>query len=1107
MKIIHHRIGKQIMNKKLLLSAVVLFWLIAGTQAAEPLILETWVSGEQKASVTVSVPLNLSDFGGSENILGVKVKVGEQDLPSQYDPDSNSLTVSISPQVAGLADEILVWPLVKENEAAFIAKDAVTVSEKDGVIIVRNGKFEVCHDAKKMGGLPSSIQLHGGQVWDQFRMGDRLFQKDPKPLVCFLMHDKSPRIKILKRGPYQVVIRVDARYLDAQGIAPASKPRASYLFTYNRSSLVKIHAEIQQDSAVFWNEQHVVELGFSNREFAQWLTSRESDFAPLLHQAKAGKPQSKWAAFLSKNGGVIALQSPQRVLLFDGEGTIDHYLHGPWRAWTGLSDSVDLTLALIPSEKVKPVADLSKEIIGVMEQPKIQVKAWLTTAEIKSFQEIKNLPSDQAHFSWLLDHRPDLFSSLAARRETVNKILKHSPGIISSSKTFDVPGLTVISDDKQSIAIQQTAEGIGIVNVLATKAGVGFLMPDVSPIWTLEFRFPGDVKNIKKRNFDSLRAWDSVKVEATEKGLSLVWEGIKDWPGKKIRVLGTLSLKNGRSEWDLKVENGSEFILHEVVFPQWELADLATEKGKYSYLMMPQASGVLVKDPVEAGIGIRLAYPSNVASMQCFAYYSDRAALYLASHDARGTLKITEANSHPESNSVTLRTRVPVVGNSVPGNDWQSPAPAVLQVYEGDWFDAAQIYKKWVKAEARWWPREDKKTPKWFREISAWGLTSGNADYVVPRMKKFAKYLEVPTALHWYNWHQHPFDDNYPDYFPAKPGTTEGVKEMQAAGIRVTPYINGLIWDESRDDFKSHAFTAATKKLDGEIYTSAFASEVEFALMCPTTDIWRDKMSEVVGRLTGKEFGFDGVYLDQIAATTPVQCYDASHGHPLGGGHWWHEEGYWPLLEKVRAIAKKNRPDVVLTTEANAETYVKHADGLLSWHFQQDGQVPLFAAVYGGKVQIFGRAYREKSWKGLAMRAHTAQALVFGEQLGWIPPAVVDDPVAGPYLKQLAKLRYELTDYLADGEMLRPPALIGEIPDVTTTWPWYSGDGKVTLKGVQTGAWQAKDGRIVLLFANILDEAVGFSVDYNTEKGKAAGLNKKLYLNAREAKAFELTAP
>lgn len=41
----------------------------------------------------------------------------------------------------------------------------------------------------------------------------------------------------------------------------------------------------------------------------------------------------------------------------------------------------------------------------------------------------------------------------------------------------------------------------------------------------------------------------------------------------------------------------------------------------------------------------------------------------------------------------------------------------------------------------------------------------------------------------------------------------------------------------------------------------------------------------------------DGVYIDQIGAmaSAPKYCYDRSHNHPVGGGHYWYQ-GYSKML-------------------------------------------------------------------------------------------------------------------------------------------------------------------------------------------------------------------
>jgi hypothetical protein len=216
------------------------------------------------------------------------------------------------------------------------------------------------------------------------------------------------------------------------------------------------------------------------------------------------------------------------------------------------------------------------------------------------------------------------------------------------------------------------------------------------------------------------------------------------------------------------------------------------------------------------------------------------------------------------------------------------------------------------------------------------------------------------------------------------------------------------------------------------------------------------------------ECGVKGVYIDQVAAATPVLCFDATHGHPLGGGHWWNE-GYWTLMDSLRAAMPK---DHMLTTECNAEPFVKGFDGYLTWHWQYDDQVPAFPAVYGGAIQMFGRAYREGETKDLALRMKAGQQLVYGEQIGWFHPNVIKDEANAAYLHQVVGLRWRLRRYFFAGEMARPPKLQGEIPQVRADWEWTP-NWWVQNDAVLAGAWRLPaENRAVVLLTNTSDKPV-----------------------------------
>ncbi len=422
----------------------------------------------------------------------------------------------------------------------------------------------------------------------------------------------------------------------------------------------------------------------------------------------------------------------------------------------------------------------------------------------------------------------------------------------------------------------------------------------------------------------------------------------------------------------------------------------------------------------------------------------------------------------------------------VHGNGFEQAGETVLELFDGDWYDAARIHRAWAASSAPWWPdagRPD--TPQWFKDTAIWAQTGGSAEECVDRVKRMAEYMGVPIALHWYNWHEIPFDVEYPHYFPTKPGMAEGVRELQEAGVRVMPYINGRLWDTALEDFATAGRAAATKNRDGEPYIEEYGSGAKLAPMCPTQELWSDMVRELVLRLCGDEVGVDGVYIDQIAAAGPRECFDASHGHPVGGGDWWTGTGYWPLLRRLRAELRELSPDKMITTECNAEPYANLFDGYLTWHFQYRDQVPLTAAVYGGRIQLFGRAYSGDDAQ--SFRSKGAQSLVWGEQLGWMDPSIIEHPDNGPYFRRLARMRYALRDFLANGEMEHPPVLSGDVPEVTSVGRW-SGEWPGTVAAVQRGAWRAPDGKVAVLFANTLLEPVTATWEVASERYTVAGV-------------------
>ncbi len=656
----------------------------------------------------------------------------------------------------------------------------------------------------------------------------------------------------------------------------------------------------------------------------------------------------------------------------------------------------------------------------------------------------------------------------------------------------DGEALTRLVAGDLALTLRGSAQGIVLDRLLDARSGQDLLATNPLPLFSVTLH---PIGSTNEPTLTADRGWRECTVRRRGSRLELRWSQPVDeaLAGCSVTVVATPGADAIR--WTLRVDNSStNASVWRVVFPQIALADWGTNAAVF----FPRGPGEVQRGVWARAFNYHGDYPGGWCSMQFLAAYrggENPPGLYVGTHDPWGCPKDLTVRSDPAARTVRLSFDHPAPNMGIAGNDFTLEGQAVWRLLRGDWLDAARIYRDWAHREARWWPRLNRDgradTPRWMRELNAWAMTGGAPGECVPAVKQFRQFLGLPVGFHWYNWHAIPFDNDYPHYFPAKEGFAAGVAELRSAGVFVMPYINGRLWDShdrGAEDFEfgKLALRAVTMQADGSPYLETYGSKetngqpVRLGVMCPATPLWQNTVSNVVLRLL-RECGTSAVYIDQVAAASPKLCFDPSHGHPLGGGHWWNE-GYWRMLEGIRRVKP---PNTMLTTECNGEPFIRWFDGYLTWHWQYDGQVPAFPAVYGGTIQMFGRAYRGGDTKDLALRMKAGQQLVFGEQPGWLDPAMIREPANAQFFSQVVHLRARLSRYWSAGEMARPPQLLGAVPTVRADWQW-SGPWWVTTDAVLTGAWQLpKEKRLVLLFVNVSDESVPVQVRFH---GTAYGL-------------------
>jgi len=938
----------------------------------------------------------------------------------------------------------------------------------DGVVATNS--FRTGHNSAKMGGLPGRFDfVESGKVFESFRWNDRVY--DPETGSFNLSNDPQPVIQRVSTGPLATVVRVRSRYMQSGGKHPDSMPKATYDWIYlNDLPLIRVTATASQQPNKPWNEAHFLELNFPGDDFPEWAGGE-----PLGQGEFTGKTRSyhfnQWGALVDGSDAIAMLDCGQ-ALFYDHRG--GSYLHADgsraWQAWPEPTRRWSAWLWIGTADNV--VEAIRSVATGLPSKASVKVAVASVDAKIAAAKRrwLQQKPPDRQRTWWHAAGAAQLADS-GRFRQAIEA---------TQGKTPD--DWTVLNAGNLGMILEQGDGGIRLLSLFDTSADCQLSSPRSEPLFEFTLR---DVQTKEEVRLTADTGWREVRVVPGEanRGVELRWKMPMDkrFGALEVTAQALADTATNSIAWKLSVAGVSDqWSLWRVVFPNVAVKEFGSE----STLFLPRAAGQLEKDAWRRALNSSGRYPSGWTTMQYMAAYAEDGStgLYYGVHDPFGSTKEIRVRSRPDERKVVLSFEHPVSQMGRPGNRFELCGQAVWQHMAGDWFDAAVIYRRWVRQHATWYPRltEDGRadTPEWMRELSVWGLGGGNPKSGLPVLQKFAEQIGLPVGFHWYNWHQIPFDNDYPHYFPADEGFADAVKLLQSKNIYIMPYINGRLWD-TRDkgsedfEFSELARPAATKDEQGKPYTEVYGSKetdgskVELAAMCPSTELWQEKVCEIVLRLMN-ECDVRGVYIDQIAAAQPRLCFDASHGHPIGGGHWW-TESYWKMLDTIRREMPDGR---MLTTECNAEPYVKWFDGYLTWHWQYDGQVPAFPAVYGGSVQMFGRAYRGGPTKDLALRMKAGQQLVYGEQIGWIGPEVVNEKEAFAFLRQIVHLRWRLRRYFNAGQMARPPRLGGQIPKVTADWQWH-GVWPVTTPAAMSSAWQLpSENRTVLLMVNVGDKPI-----------------------------------
>lgn len=1069
----------------------------------------------------------------AENILGVQAVLDGKEVLSQYS-ERKLLLLQFDPQsVAASQKRVLkvrVTPVLREHSEAENTKiNGKSDGNSDGnsVLEIETPRFRVTQRTDAAGGLPSRFEFRkSGRVLETHVWHDRIVDLEKEePRTAFydswrLAQDRNPVLEIVSDGPVCTQVRLKAVY-SREGQTPPNRPEAVYDWFYfkNDSGLIFLDAAITQKEVHPWTETHVMELHIPDGSFPEWCGKTQK--TAVSHTPNPdGNPQQdalESGTFTgSKTQNVFhawgAYRDGENYIAYYGESGIYDGLHefGPyllsdigsaWAPWKNTQLRKNIWLCVREFESPEKLGEMLSSI-----RPSY-VKWTLENAPLPASS---GSPSASSETSSDPDWWDALTQSLllagtltqngedrsAETSETLKTLKTLTPG-------KEYAGFMFLESRDLALLLQKTASSCGLAAVVDKNSGICFTDGKLQPIFALEARQTAEKKSVF---YDSLSDWEEIRFEIKDSCK------IHFRNHENLSVTVSLDANPGKDgvRFSYSAESGSENLsLLEFSAGMLTCGAFGSELAAY----YPGTCGMQIENPLRETFQHRTTYPCGWCVMPWMALWDEsrRVGIYAAVHDPAGSVKVPVMEVQESRSSLEMKFRIPVPNRTLPGNTFLSSGDFVLQSFTGDWFDAALIYRRWVRENASWFPvlgpegRTD--TPQWMKENSLWAQDGGEPQWFLKPLPKFQEAFGVPCAFHWYSWHKTPFDNDYPHYVP-RDGFRDAVVEFQKnQNIFIMPYINGRLWD-TRDrgledfQFTSVALAACTKNENGTPVTESYGSKesdgskVVLGAMCPSTDLWKHKVEENIRKLMDGEC-VKAVYIDQISAAAPVLCMDPTHGHPLGGGAWW-VESYREMLRQIRAdIRKHDVPESpasqrVLTSECNAETYADVLDGFLTWHVQSDA-VPALSVVYGGAIQMFGRSYSSCGTPAFCMK--TAQALVFGEQIGWFPIGTMEKEDVMRYVRPLVRFRSKIVPYFYKGEMARSASFLDPIPEQTEDWCW-SGVALVTLPVVQTSTWRIlkyPDGEkrdwaagkvqsAVLIFTNFSENAVTSRIQINLEE-------------------------
>jgi len=654
-------------------------------------------------------------------------------------------------------------------------------------------------------------------------------------------------------------------------------------------------------------------------------------------------------------------------------------------------------------------------------------------------------------------------------------------------------------------------------------------------LFTIRFRDQqGNALDVCSNEFTVFRAERSEEADSTV--LNLVYSGYSNLE-MEVSVRIVCPHDEPSSYWRMSIRNRTDLIIDWIDFPELVVPHDLPANGGSSRILWPGMEGVLVDDiayrqadfarytPVEYPNKGWEGYYPGPAQIQMMAYYNELGGLYVAAHDDAFQVKAIEYFLY--KGGIKLEYRLFPGGVS---GDYAMDYDMAIILFDGDWHDAAEMYRGWRENNPVWLPKkleDNESLPSWLEESPITviypvrgqmhlGDMTPNEEFfpfvnALPIMERLAHALDSKLLALPMQWEgTAPWSPPYvwPPLGGAEP-FKQFVEAMHKWGHYVGVYCSGISWtNESgllpaysgREEFEEkQLINIMCDSPDGspprsEICQGPIRSGYD---MCPTQSFVYEAALGEIGHIM--DSGCDYIqYFDQNLGGASYFCYSKSHGHPPGPGKWQIEAMRALMAEIQQKLKQSNREVVIGCESAAAEPYMEYLpfnDLRFEINYLIGTPVPLYAYIYHEYVNNFmgnqngtGNTVNFAA-SPLNLLQRIAYSFVAGDMLSvvladqgsihwdWCTPWDVEKPDQQSAIDLIRNLNSWRNGagkpFLRYGKMHKPFPLVGsgETKDKLHNgreWSWPA---------LFTSRWLAPDGRAAQIVVNYTLEPRAFSVD------------------------------